>query len=182
MQMEAHHYCHQMNEDFAQCVLFDGNSASANMNGIEYIISENMFNKLPASEKPYWHPHNGEILSGQLIAPGIPQIAEHELMKKKMNTYGKTWHVWHTGTQDQPGDSLPLGAPMLAWSFNRDGEVMPGLVEQRDNAMNADTAYLRKQRADLEPLAKPQLGVDALKGKFIRPTKDIPKVVEAAPK
>src|SRR4051812_36401361 len=25
MQMEAHHYCHQMNEDFAQCALFDGN-------------------------------------------------------------------------------------------------------------------------------------------------------------
>ena len=26
MQMEAHHYCNQANEDFAQCVLFDGNT------------------------------------------------------------------------------------------------------------------------------------------------------------
>ena len=25
MQMEAHHYCNQANEDLAQCVLFDGN-------------------------------------------------------------------------------------------------------------------------------------------------------------
>ena len=25
-QMEAHHYCQQVNEDFAQCVLFDGNT------------------------------------------------------------------------------------------------------------------------------------------------------------
>ena len=25
-QMEAHHFCHQVNEDFAQCALFDGNT------------------------------------------------------------------------------------------------------------------------------------------------------------
>lgn len=179
-QMEAHHFCHQMNEDFAQCVLFDGNIAAANMNGIEYIISEKIFNNLPADEKQYWHPHNGEILSGQLVAPGIPKLAEHELMKKKMNSYGKTWHMWHTGSKGQAGDSLPLGAPMLAWSFNRDGEVVPGFIEQRDKAMNLDTAQTRKERSDLETLAKPQSGVDALKGKFDRPTKNIPGVVDAA--
>lgn len=27
-----------MNEDFAQCVLFDGTTKHANMNGVEYII------------------------------------------------------------------------------------------------------------------------------------------------
>src|SRR5699024_6639278 len=26
-QMEAHHFCNQVNQDFAQCVLFDGNEA-----------------------------------------------------------------------------------------------------------------------------------------------------------
>ena len=30
-QMEALHYCHQRNEDFAQCVLFDSNTSAANM-------------------------------------------------------------------------------------------------------------------------------------------------------
>jgi len=39
-QMEAHHFCKQVNEDFAQCVLFDGNTSAANMTGVEYIISE----------------------------------------------------------------------------------------------------------------------------------------------
>src|SRR6187551_2252383 len=75
-QMEAHHYCHQVNEDFAQCALFDGNTADANLNGIEYIISEKLFVGLPEEEKQYWHPHNGEILSGQLVAPHIPDAAE----------------------------------------------------------------------------------------------------------
>jgi hypothetical protein len=173
MQMEAHHFCHQVNEDFAQCVLFDGNTASANMNGLEYIISEKVFNTLPAPERKYWHPHNGEILSGQLVAPGIPDAAEHALMKQKMNSYGKTWHVWNTGHGGQAGDRLPLGDPMLAWSFNRDGELAPSMLESRDKRMDVNSADKRKGRQDLRPLARPQSGVDDLKGKFGRPTQDI---------
>lgn len=178
IQMEAHHFCHQMNEDFAQCVLFDGNTKTANMNGLEYIISEKLFNTLPQEERKYWHPHNGEILSGQLIAPGLPDAAEHALMKKKMNSYGKTWHVWHTGHQGMPGDKMPLGEAMLAWSFNRDGEIMPGLGEARDKQLKVNTAKKREQRSDLRALAKPQSGVDDLKGKFPRQTKDIPGIVD----
>ena len=176
MQMEAHHFCHQVNEDFAQCALFDGNTKSANLNGIEYIISEKVFTTLPEAERKYWHPHNGEILSGQLVAPGIPSVAEKALMKGKMNSYGKTWHVWNTGMFGMQADKLPLGEPMLAWSFNRDGEPLSGIVEQRDKRMGIDSAKLRRERSDLEQLARPQTGVDDLKGKFARPTSDIPSV------
>ena len=178
MQMEAHHYCHQVNEDFAQCVLFDGNTRKANMNGVEYIISEKLFNTLPEEERKYWHPHNGEILSGQLVAPGIPKAAEKSLMKAKMNSYGKTWHVWGTGMAGHAGDKLPLGDPMLAWSFSRDGEALPGMVEKRDKAMGIDSRQTRRDRTDLQSLARPQAGVDDLKGKFGRPTQDIPGVVD----
>lgn len=177
-QMEAHHYCHQMNEDFAQCVLFDGDSRNANLSGIEYIISEKLFATLPDDEKKYWHPHNAEILSGQLIAPGIPQAAEKALMQSKMNSYGKTWHFWKTGNEGMSADKLPYGPAMLAWSFNRDGEAMPGLVEKRDHRLEVNSADKRKQRADLQKMAKPQSGVDDLKGKFGRPTQDIPGVVD----
>jgi hypothetical protein len=177
-QMEAHHYCHQVNEDFAQCALFDGNTADANLNGIEYIISEKLFVGLPEEEKQYWHPHNGEILSGQLVAPHIPDAAEKSLMKEKMNSYGKTWHVWNTGYEGKPGAALPLGAPMLGWSFSRDGEAMPGLVEKRDRRFKLNSEEMRKQRADLKHYAKPQSGVDDLKGRFARPTRDIPGVVD----
>jgi hypothetical protein len=178
MQMEAHHFCHQVNQDFAQCVLFDGDGPDADLDGIEYIVSERLYRTLPDAEKPYWHPHDGEILSGQLVAPGIPQGAEHALMKDKINSYGKTWHVWRTGLSGAPADRLPLGPPMLAWSFSRDGEAMPGLVEQRDRRLGIDTARVRARRADLVPLAHPQAGVDDLKGRYGRPTTDIPGVVD----
>ena len=179
LQMEAHHYCHQMNEDFAQCVLFDSNKKTANLNGIEYIISEKLFNTLPEGEKEYWHPHNGEILSGQLVAPGIPKAAEKALMKSKMNSYGKTWHVWNTGHEGHPGDQLPLGSPELAWSFNRNGEAIPNLIEKRDARLKINSEEKAKERAEFKHFAKPQSGVDALKGKFPWPTRDIPSVIDA---
>lgn len=160
MQVEAHHYCHQVNEDFAQCTLFDSNGENAKLNGIEYIISEKLFESLPAEERKFWHPHNGEILSGQLVAPGIPETAEKSL------------------NEGMPADKLPLGPPMLAWSFSRDGEAKPGLVEKRDKQMGISTAQKRKERAELQQLARPQSGVDDLKGKFGRQTQDIPGVVD----
>lgn len=165
-QMIAHHFCKQVNEDFAQCVLFDGNTEDANLNGIEYIISEKLFDSLPDEERQYWHPHNGEILSGQLRAPGIPHAAEQSLMKSKMNSYGKTWHVWNTGHFGLKGDQLPLGPARLAWSFNRDGEAIPEMVAKRDQEMDLSTSEARERRAELAELARPQSGVDALKDKF----------------
>ena len=110
-----------MKEDFAQCVLFDGSGRTARLNGISYIVSEKLFDTPPAAERAY-----AEMLSGQLVAPSIPAIAEQELMRGKMNSYGKTWHVWNTGAADRPADALPMGPPILAWSFNRDGEARPG--------------------------------------------------------
>jgi hypothetical protein len=172
-QMEAHHFCRQVNEDFAQCALFDGNTSAANLNGLEYIISERLFERLPEAERAYWHPHNGEILSGQLVAPGLPHQAEKALMRDKLNSYGKTWHVWSTDR----GDPLPFGDPMLAWSFNQLGEARPGLVEERDRRMGIDTEAKRRERQDLVPAARPQSGVDALRAAFPGAT-PIPGVVD----
>lgn len=178
-QMEAHHFCRQVNEDFAQCVLFDGSGPEARLNGVEFIISERLFATLPPEEQRYWHPHNGEILSGQLVAPGLPAAAEKELMKQKMNSYGKTWHVWNTGEAGDGGDRLPLGPPKLACSFNRDGELKPHLLEQRDRRLEIDSAQKRRQRADLTSLARPQTGVDSLREAFPG-AREIPGVVDRA--
>lgn len=177
-QMTAHHYCNQINEDFAQCALFDGNTKEANLNGIEYIISERIYSSLPPAERKYWHPHNYEILSGQLVAPGIPKTAEKALMKQKMNSYGKTWHVWMTGGYGIAGNSLPLGEPKLAWSFNRNGENAPGIVEKRDKVLGINTASKRASRQDLVPSAHPQGGVDDLRRSFGRRTTPLPGVME----
>lgn len=167
MQMEAHHYCKRVNDDLLQCAIFDGNTDEANLIGIEYIISEWLFDGLPEEEKPYWHPHNFEVLSGQLVAPDLPDAVEKRLMEQLINSYGKTWHTWHTGTHlGEPGDPLPYGDPHLMWSFNRDGEADEALLQDRNRTMRLDTEKKRSDRQDLADTANPQRGVDLLKDAF----------------
>jgi hypothetical protein len=67
---------------------------------------------------------------------------------------------------------------MLAWSFNRDGEEKPAMVEERDKRFGVSSADKRKQRRDLTELAKPQSGVDDLKGRFARPTTPLAGVTD----
>lgn len=175
-QMEAHHFCQQLNEDLAQCALFDGEGAMARLIGVEYIISVRLFEGLPQDEQTYWHPHNYEILSGMLVAPRLPVAAETALMRRKMNSYGKTWHLWHTGAIGEGGDPLPFGSPRLAWSFNRDGEIDPAFARERERRLGIDARERRKARAGLQELARPQEGVDALKGQFGRAAQDGPGI------
>lgn len=167
IQMEAHHFCRPVNEDFLQCVIFDGNTEDANLIGVEYIVSERLFASLPDDERGLWHPHNFEVLSGTLVAPGLPAAAEKAMMTLLMNSYGKVWHLWHTGTPvEGPGAGLPLGEPMLMWSFNREGELREDLKSATQGRVGISFEERRRQRADLARLAHPQHGVDALKGRF----------------
>lgn len=120
-QMEAHHYVTVLNEDVMQAVIYDGNTKNARLMGVEYIISERLFKTLPPEEKKLWHSHQYEVKSGSLVAPGLPQVADKALMSKIVNTYGKTWHTWHTDRDK----TLPMGIPALMMGFTGDGQLDP---------------------------------------------------------
>jgi Protein of unknown function (DUF1264) len=146
-QMEAHHYCSLLNEEVTQCVIYDANVKDAKMMGVEYIVSGRLFQTLPEAEKAMWHSHVHEVKSGQLIAPGIPEVAEHELMKKLIGTYGKTWHTWHTDLNHK----LPVGVPQLMMGFTADGQHDPRMVLDRDQRFGISSAGKRANRADIAP-------------------------------
>jgi hypothetical protein len=163
-QMEAHHYCAVINDDLIQCVIYDGNVAQAKIMGVEYIVSKKLFTDLPENEKALWHSHVHEVKSGQLIAPGIPDVAEHELMEKLIGTYGKTLHTWHTDLHK----TLPLGVPQVMMGFTADGQVDPTIVATRDERFKISSADKKKNRADIvAPAIDP--GADAWqKGKTVQ--------------
>jgi uncharacterized protein DUF1264 len=152
-QMEAHHYCAILNDDIIQCVIYDGNVSDARIMGVEYIVSAKLFATLPSEEKALWHSHVHEVKSGQLIAPGIPDVAEHELMEKLVSTYGKTWHLWHTDMNRE----LPIGMPQLMMGFTADGQSDAAMVEARDKRFGVSSSQKREQRADIAtPSIDPQ--------------------------
>ena len=176
-QMEAHHYCANLNEDLIQCVIYDGNQKDARLMGVEYIVSARLFITLPESEKTMWHSHVHEVKSGQLIAPGIPEMAEHALMKKLVGTYGKTFHTWHTDMQHD----LPVGVPQVMMGFTGDNQIDPELVAARDSRFGISSEKKRADRADIETSATLP-GSDAWQmGKVVQiadPTAPVSRVCE----
>ena len=50
------------------------------------------------------------MLSGQLVAPELPELVERTEMTDLVDTYGKTIHTW----QIDRGDKLPFGAGRYA--------------------------------------------------------------------
>jgi hypothetical protein len=155
-QMEAHHYCSVLNEDVIQCVIYDGNVADAKLMGVEYIVSAKLFKDLPEQEKALWHSHVHEVKSGQLVAPGIPAVAEKELMTKLVSTYGKTFHTWHTDLHK----TLPLGVPQIMMGFIADGQAEPEMVAQRDKRFDISSEEKKKDREDI-PTPAIDPGADA---------------------
>lgn len=129
-QMRVAHYCQPVNEDLIQCVVYDGNTKGAHLIGLEHIISDKAFQALPPAEKKFWHPHDGEVSSGMLDLPGLPDQQKKDLLKMISTTHGKTWHVWEPGR-----DKIPMGTPSLMWAIDPD-------------KMSADTKKQVEQRRE----------------------------------
>ncbi len=155
-QVEAHHYCSHLAEDIMQCIIFDRDDIKqARILGVEYVISADIFAQLPEEEKKDWHPHAYEVKSGQMIAPGVPGYLEDKMMRKLVDTYGKTFHLW----QVDRGDPLPYGEPKLMGTFYKPGELKEHLWRQRDARYGYDRNELEKRREDfwhhpVDPKAK----------------------------
>ena len=86
-------------------------------------------------------PHNYQILSGPLRMTGLPDVAEKEAFKRQGEqlredmAYLDDWYA-------QP--ETRFGLPHLQWSFNKDGEEIPGMVSARDKRFDFNTTDERR--------------------------------------
>ena len=142
-QVESHHYCMPLADDIHQCIITDDSKRGCRIIGIEYIISNSLYQGLDAKEKEYWHPHVYEVTSGLLVASHMSEADENALMKGLITTWGKTWHVW-----PDLKTKLPVGEPLLQWAFTADGQIRPDLVKARDAKMKIDTQAVKKRRKE----------------------------------
>ncbi len=154
-QVEASHFCIHLRPDLHQCVIFDANKADARLIGIEYIISQERFQRVPEDEKRLWHSHHYEVKSGQLTAPGVPEMAEHAYFKDLVTTYGKTFHTWQIDRED-----FPYGIPQLMMAFTEDGQADETKIAARDRRLGLSTQKIRAARADIPmPDVLPQANI-----------------------
>jgi hypothetical protein len=154
-QVTAMHYCGMRGEgDHAihQCLLYDSVGKGAKLLGVEYIVSDKLFQTLPEEEKKYWHPHTYEVLGGGLVAPAMGDAEELKFMKNLLTTWGKTWHTW-----PDPTTPVPLGEPLLMWALTGDGQADREMIARRDRQFGVSTAKLRDKRVEAIGYEVPQI-------------------------
>lgn len=135
--IETHHHVARLNEDFLQCAVYDSDQSNARLIGVEYVISEKLFDSLPDEEKQLWHSHFYEIKEGLWFNPGVPELVQQQELKKLAKTYGKFWCTW----QFDRGDRLPLGPPALMMSPQQaePGNIPHDMVKTRDAKYDIST-------------------------------------------
>lgn len=106
----AYHYCKPVNEDVSQCVLYDGTGPDAKLIGIEYLVSDAIYQKMPAEEKLYWHDHKYEVDAGLLKSLTQSGTDEVKTLAAVRPLWGKVFHTWATGK------TYPSGPPRLFWA------------------------------------------------------------------
>jgi hypothetical protein len=146
LQVESHHYCTRLRDGVFQCIIYDADRGNAKLLGVEYIVSDEIYQALPADEKKLWHPHDYEIRAGLLTMTGIQPDCEKKLAVGLLKSWGKVWHTW-----PDPKTDLPTGSPILMWSAGRDGAVRDDLIKARDKRYGIDVNVIRKEREKLLP-------------------------------
>ncbi|XP_015876159.3 oil body-associated protein 2C [Ziziphus jujuba] len=147
-QIETHHYVTRLNKDFLQCAVYDSDDSTGRLLGVEYIVSDRIFDALPPDEQKLWHSHAYEVKSGLWVNPRIPEMVARPELENLAKSYGKFWCTW----QIDRGDVLPVGAPALMMSPQgvSMGTVKPELVQKRDNKYNISTEALRMSRVEID--------------------------------
>ncbi|GER28459.1 hypothetical protein STAS_04265 [Striga asiatica] len=146
-QIEAHHYAARLNQDVLQCAVYDSDDSTGRLIGVEYIVSDKIFETLPADEQKLWHSHAYEIKSGLLVNPRVPEVAVRPELENLAKTYGKFWCTWQTDR----GDVLPVGPPALMMSPQAayPGTVSPELVKKRDEKYNLSSETMKASRVEI---------------------------------
>ncbi|KAG9252055.1 uncharacterized protein F5Z01DRAFT_682846 [Emericellopsis atlantica] len=159
--VEANHYCAHLNDEVRQCLLYDSDGPKARLIGIEYMVTEALYETLPPEERRLWHSHVYEVKSGMLIMPnrvvpeGVWRIAENDEMEQVVKLYGKVYHLWQT----DKGHRLPLGEPQLMTSFTADGQFdFEKHVGERDKRFGSDYKDKAEARKHIE---EPKVHPDA---------------------
>jgi len=84
-----HHYFKRVNPNLVVGILFDSDGPNAKLIGTEMVITKKLWQSLPASLKPIWHPHRPEVEAGVLTVKGKTGAQAKKTLKFIATTYGQ---------------------------------------------------------------------------------------------
>jgi hypothetical protein len=78
--------------------------------GVEYLVSDEVYQKMPAEEKLYWHDHSDEVDAGLVSSPRQSRSEERETLALVRTLWGKVYYTWASRSD------YPRGPSRLSWS------------------------------------------------------------------
>jgi hypothetical protein len=147
----AYHYCKPLNGQVSQCILYDGTGPDARLIGIEYLVTDEVYRKMPAEEKVYWHDHKHEVDAGLIRSLTQTGAEEKQTLGAVRTLWGKVYHTWASGT------SYPRGPARLYWSVTgEDPFLLPTdaklPVELNPEGRRADAEVPERARRNSGPV------------------------------
>jgi hypothetical protein len=106
----AYHFCKSLSDDVSQCLLYDGTGPNARLIGVEYLVSDEIYRKMPVEEQDYWHDHGYEIDSGLLRSLTQHGDEEKATLAKVRTLHGKIFHTWVAGKEYPEGPAKAFWA------------------------------------------------------------------------
>ena len=106
----TYHDCNPLNDHVYQSLIFDGPGPEARLIGVEYLVSDEVYRKMPAEERIYWHDHQYDGDADLLPSPTRSGADEEATLAKVRTLWGKVYHTWASG-----GD-YPRGPSGALWS------------------------------------------------------------------
>jgi hypothetical protein len=114
--------------DVGQCLLFDKKQGSK-LVGVEYVISDYVYKKLPADEQQNWNSLEHHFNEGWLMNP--PEI-------RLSHKYAKTIILWN--------GELPSHEPLYMWGFSKDYNPSEKIIAERDLQESVSTNEIKRSR------------------------------------
>ncbi|HEY2840567.1 MAG TPA: DUF1264 domain-containing protein [Pirellulales bacterium] len=106
----AYHFCKPVSGKCNQCVVYDGTGPNAKLIGIEYLVTNEVYQSMPAEEKEFWHDHEYEVDAGLLRSLTQTGDDEKKTLAAVRQMWGKVFHTW------VDGETYPRGPARLFWS------------------------------------------------------------------
>jgi Protein of unknown function (DUF1264) len=106
----VYHDRRPLNDHVSQCLIFDGPGPEARLIGVEYLVSDEVYRRMPDEERIYWHDHRYDGDASLLTSPTRSGAAEAATLAKVRTRWGKVYHTWASG-----GD-YPRGPTGSFWS------------------------------------------------------------------
>jgi hypothetical protein len=103
-----HHDREPLNNAVSHYLLYDGPGPDACLIGVEYLVSDEVYRRMPAEEKLYWHAHKREDDAGLLSSPRSRRSDPKATRVEVGTLWCKVYRTWVSGEDYPRGPSRPF--------------------------------------------------------------------------